>query len=156
MKLSTFSFLLSSAVTAAALTGCATRSNFDIADDDGSGALSYAEVERALLTGIFDKGDPNGDGKISWEEVKAVAPSYPRSRFDERDADGDGAVSPAELDAYAESHDSFAALIKSMDSNGDGEIDRAEAEAFNARLMAAPGDSTLEKLYYLNSSLSGK
>ena len=150
-------FLFSASMLAAAVfTGCATQSNFDIADDDNSGALSPAEVERALLTAIFDKGDPNGDGKISYAEVTAAAPKYPRSRFDARDADGDGYVTPAELDEYAKNHDNFEALIASMDSNGDGEIDRDEAAAFNARLEATPGNTSLEKLYNLNQSLTGK
>lgn len=140
----------------ALLAGCTAPSNFDVADKDGDGKLSLEETEKALLSAIFAAGDPDGDGKLSFKEVRQADPDYPKSRFDARDLDGDNFVTPTELDSFASKNDSFDALIASIDTNGDGFVDRAEADVFNERLASAEGDNPLQKLINLNASLSGK
>ena len=153
--------ILSPFVPAAALFlgSCATSpDNFAASDKDGNGTLSRAELRQALHTAIYANGDPNGDGKISFSEYQTVDPAYPKARFDARDLDDDGFVTPEELDQFASKNRTFDSLIDGFDANGDGAIDRSEAEIFNQHLMESEGDNVLQKLYHLNASLptSGK
>jgi len=86
---------------------------------DGHGAMA----ER------LKQADTNGDGMISREEAKAL----PRiaEHFDEIDANHDGQVTADELRAFHQKHGAkrSGAMLKKLDTDGDGRISRAEAQA---------------------------
>ncbi|HEX7560452.1 MAG TPA: EF-hand domain-containing protein [Usitatibacter sp.] len=86
---------------------------------DGHGAMA----ER------LKQADTNGDGMISREEAKAL----PRiaAHFDEIDANHDGQVTADELRAFHQKHGAkrSGAMLKKLDTDGDGRISRAEAQA---------------------------
>ncbi len=94
---------------AAAVAAAGEESRFAAADADRNGALSRAEVERALprLAPRFDALDRSRDGSLSPEELRARAPAGRRAgageggfaeHFRRADADGDGALTRAEAD----------------------------------------------------------
>ena len=86
---------------------------------DGHGAMA----ER------LKQADTNGDGMISREEAKAL----PRiaAHFDEIDANHDGQITADELRAFHKMHGEKrrGAMFKKLDTDGDGRISRAEAQA---------------------------
>ncbi|HEX7402899.1 MAG TPA: EF-hand domain-containing protein [Usitatibacter sp.] len=86
---------------------------------DGKGAMA----ER------LKQADTNGDGMISREEAKAL----PRiaAHFDEIDANHDGQITADELRAFHQMHGAkrSGAMFKKLDTDGDGRISRAEAQA---------------------------
>jgi Ca2+-binding EF-hand superfamily protein len=131
----------------AILVGCSGSVDpFAEADKDGDGKLSKQELGRVLLNAVYSAGDADGDARITWEEWKAVDPQAKPGDFALRDADRDGAVTPAELKAYSESKKSFDKLFASIDKNSDGFVDRIEAKEFHAAMMAAEGETEMEKL----------
>ena len=80
----------------------------------------------------FKQADTNGDGMISRDEAKAL----PRiaKHFDEIDANHDGQITADELRAYhqkmhADREAKAGAHFKKLDTDGDGRISRAEAQA---------------------------
>jgi Ca2+-binding EF-hand superfamily protein len=131
----------------AILAGCGGGADpFAEADKDGDGKLSKPELGRVLLNAVYSAGDANGDSRITWEEWKTVDPQAKKSDFDLRDGDRDGAVTPAELKAYSDSKKSFDKLFASIDKSGDGFVDRTEAKDFHSAMMAAEGETEMEKL----------
>lgn len=80
--------------------------------------------------GHLKQADTNGDGVIS----RAEAAALPRlgKHFDEVDANRDGNVSADEMRAFHEKR--RAEHWKKRDTNGDGRISRAEAQANAPRL----------------------
>lgn len=91
------------------------RMEFDRFDDDGDGAVDYAEFETrhsAMISNTYRRLDANGDGRLTGEEfdnfpvafalgdLPAPAPdALSRESFARLDSDGDGGVSLEEFAA---------------------------------------------------------
>src|ERR1700675_2844432 len=79
----------------------------------------------------FKQADTNGDGKISRDEAKAL----PRvlKNFDAIDANHDGQITADELRAFHKSQAGDGKhrgdAMKKLDTDGDGRISKAEAQA---------------------------
>jgi Ca2+-binding EF-hand superfamily protein len=100
-------------------------------------AAPEAQGGRGAMADRIKQADTNGDGMISREEAKAL----PRiaAHFDEIDANHDGQISADELRAFREKQGGDAtkhrgAMFKKLDTDGDGRISRAEAQAGAPRL----------------------
>lgn len=119
-------------------SGCATDPAprpFDMADTNGDQQVSKAELEHYVSGGLFAYLDRNGDGRVPLEEWRQFDNTMTDAMFDERDADGDGAVTHEELKTYFDRQDSLDRVLAEIDTNGDGHIDRAEAEAYRAKIQ---------------------
>jgi Ca2+-binding EF-hand superfamily protein len=106
-----------------------------------AGLLAVAAPEgqqpRASMAERLKAADTNGDGLISKEEAKAL----PRlaKRFDAIDANHDGQVSADEMRAFQEQRHAGQGKKrgehwKKLDTDGDGRVSRAEAQAGAPRL----------------------
>jgi Ca2+-binding EF-hand superfamily protein len=97
----------------------------------GSAAfLALAAPEGHDPMGRLKRADTNGDGMISRQEAAAL-PMISK-HFDQIDANHDGQVTVEELKAFHEQQ--RAAHWKKVDTDGDGRISRAEAQANAPRL----------------------
>lgn len=107
------------ALTAIALASAAT---VVVAAPDG-------QQRRGAMLERIKAADTNGDGFISKSEAAAL----PRiaERFDQIDANRDGQVSFDELRAFHAAHRGAhgARMLKSVDTDGDGKVSKAEALA---------------------------
>jgi Ca2+-binding EF-hand superfamily protein len=108
-----------------AAAGIASAALLAVAGAEGTGGPG-AMAER------LKKADTNGDGMISREEAKAL----PRiaAHFDEIDTNHDGQITADELRAFhqkqgGEGMKHGGAMFKKLDTDGDGRISRAEAQA---------------------------
>jgi Ca2+-binding EF-hand superfamily protein len=105
-------------------------------DADGNGQLTQAEIE-AHRAAMFSAADANGDGVLNAEEVAAYQEAQMAAmlaaraaRMIERhDDNGDGSLSAEEI-GEGPLEDRFALI----DTDDDGAISRAEAEAAATRL----------------------
>jgi Ca2+-binding EF-hand superfamily protein len=118
----------------------AFEQRFKEADKDGDGALSKAEAENAKMPGLaahFDRADANQDGKVGKDELQSG-----RKRMHDRhaesfkaaDTDGDGALTKAE--AEAGKLDRLVQHFDQLDANKDGKIGPEEAHAKKGRPQA--------------------
>ncbi|MGB7480195.1 MAG: EF-hand domain-containing protein [Burkholderiaceae bacterium] len=120
------------------------------ADTDGDGAISKAEAQAAGLNGLvqhFDQLDANHDGKIDQNEMRAAAKARHQAmragrtakfdaRFKAADTDGDGALSKAE--AQAAGMQKIVARFDQLDANHDGKLTREELRAGTQRAYRHP------------------
>src|SRR5207248_3071130 len=120
-------------LTAAALASVAIIA---VAAPDSAGGPRHGAMMQRLKAA-----DTNGDGLISREESKAL-PMIPK-HFDEIDTNHDQQISPDELRAFHQQmraqHEQqnaqrFAEHFKKLDTDGDGRISLAEAQANAPRL----------------------
>ena len=109
-------------------------------DKDGNGALSLAEVRQGAQA-MFAKADTDKDGRLSQDEMRAHHRMMGGSHHGRggphgdggpppggrgpmhMDTDGDGAITLAEAEAALEGH------FAQADANRDGSVTRAEMEA---------------------------
>jgi Ca2+-binding EF-hand superfamily protein len=115
-------------LTAAAL---AATSFFVLADPGRPGGPRGGHLMERLKAA-----DTNGDGMINREEAAAL-PMIAK-HFDEIDANHDGQATMDELRAFHQARRAaeMAAHFKKMDTDGDGRISKAEAQANAPRLFA--------------------
>jgi Ca2+-binding EF-hand superfamily protein len=144
---------LTPALAFPAATGKALRTieQFHDADLDGNGALSLAEVQRALprLAEHFSAIDVNRDGQISPEEIRAFRRTGrnghamrrgtpPGAKFDayfaRADTDGDGALSRAEAERGLPR---VAKKFERIDRDGDGRLTLEELRTWFALRRSA-------------------
>jgi hypothetical protein len=120
--------------------------DFAALDADGDGKITKEEMQapRAARLAALDA---DGDGKISLEELKADHLRQATERADQRaqrmmaamDADGDGMLTAAELLAGP----GPGMMFDRVDTDGDGAISKAEADAIRDRMadrMARRGE----------------
>lgn len=117
--------------------------NFADADANKDGKVTpeeFAAYRAAKVAGI----DTDKDGKISVEELatmnlkamQAIAQTRAERMVKALDTDGDGKLSAAELLAMPVPPDAFAMI----DTNMDGAIDQAEADAMQQMMRHGPED----------------
>ena len=115
------------------------RDLFKQADADEDGRLSLAEVKAVGLPRLFARFDRDGDGSVTLADIRAVQPEFDEKEFTSRDLNHDGRVTYAEYRQVAEHKTVLTDYFKKIDANGDGFIDRREAEAYTAS-QEAPRD----------------
>jgi len=118
-------------------------SSFDAWDKNKDGNLDQAEMAahreamraemRAKVHERLKAADTDGDGSISRKEAEASMPGL-AAKFDQMDVDKDGKISRDEMHGFrmaGKKHQRkhMRMAFKSADRNGDGALDKAEAEA---------------------------
>jgi hypothetical protein len=112
--------------------------DFAAMDGDKDGKVSKDEVA-AFRAARVTAADANGDGKLSVEEISAMqlkamqqaAGTMAQRMIDRLDSDGDKMLSVAEMMERPMPE----AMFDRMDTNEDGFIDQAEADAAKAQMM---------------------
>ena len=122
---------------AALLASCATtetdRDLFIQTDTNKDGQLSLAEVNKAGLPRLFRIFDVDGNGSVTLAEARRVDSGFDAKMFNERDLDHDGKVTWAENEKVAMSKGGLRKQFAEVDTNRNGIIEKAEAEAYVAR-----------------------
>lgn len=118
---------------AVALAACQTvetdRDLFVKCDTDKDGRLSINEVCTMGYPRLYGRFDPDGDGRVTLADVKARQPDFDAKLFAERDLNHDGTVTFAEYCQVADYKGTLPELFAKMDTNGDGYLDKTEAQA---------------------------
>lgn len=133
--------LLVAGAAVALLASCATvetnRNLFDLADTNKDGQLSLDEVNKEGLPRLFDRFDADGNGSVTLAEARTVQPKFDEKLFNERDLDHDGKVTWAEYEKVAMGKGGLKKQFAEIDTDRDGTIEKAEAQAFVAKRDAA-------------------
>jgi Ca2+-binding EF-hand superfamily protein len=136
--------------------GIVTRAEFDASrvtefarlDANRDGQLSREEMRAGRHWGGGDRGrggdrlaraDANGDGNITRQEFQAGSDQMANQMFDRIDANHDGVITPAEREAARNAmHQRISERggdRPNPDTNGDGQISRAEFDAMGAGMF---------------------
>jgi hypothetical protein len=138
--------LAGSALTTAALAdrgdrggpGAVKMPPFEEVDTNSDGQLTREEID-AWRTTRATAIDSNGDGNVSLEELTAAEAAQAAERaqrmMEARDANGDGMLTAAEMMLPAVPDRMF----DRIDTDGDGAISKAEAEAASERMADRMG-----------------
>lgn len=138
--------LMGATVSSAALSqghGPGGPINFEAMDADKDGKLTEAEMEAyrvARLTAL----DADKDGQVTLAELTALGDENAAKRAERRaermmerqDANDDGVLTLAELTARPERRSMFSRI----DTDGDGAISKAEADAAQERMGERRGE----------------
>lgn len=137
----TISQTLLAGAAAALFASCATtetdRDLFLQTDTNKDGQLSLAEVNKAGLPRLFRIFDVDGNGSVTLAEARKVEPGFDAKIFTERDLNHDGKVTWAENEKVAMNKGGLKKQFAAVDTDGDGMIEKVEAEAYVARREAA-------------------
>lgn len=120
-------------VTGLFLTACQTTTapdQFSMADLNTDGKLSHEEARDYLVTTNFAALDANKDNVLTKAEANPANDSKLAKLFTQRDTNKDGKVSLAEAQAYARKKGTTDPIVNDADANKDGFITRAEAQAY--------------------------
>jgi Ca2+-binding EF-hand superfamily protein len=99
-------------------------------DGDADGRISLVEAHRYMLPRSFAVFDRNGDGYVLLAEARETEPNFDAGALSSRDRNRDGKVSYEEYRVQAEKKGPVKVLFVKIDTNRDGFIGPAEAEAF--------------------------
>jgi hypothetical protein len=130
--------ILGSLAALALLSSCSStetdRDLFVQADANKDGKLSLAEVNKVGLPRLFNRFDLNRDGFVTLAEAREVEPGFEEKLFTERDLNKDGKVTYAESEKIAIAKGGLKKQFSEVDSDGNGFIEKPEAEAHVAKL----------------------
>ena len=124
--------LIAAALPACKTTAPAQPDRFAAADRDGNGELTAHEFSDYTVADIFAGRDTNGDGFITKEEWNPQMTAEETKLFNLRDTNKDGKVSLAEAQAYALKAGTYTGDLSKVDTNKNGTVSRAEAVAYYA------------------------
>jgi hypothetical protein len=116
------------------------------ADSNGDGALSVAEFESVLLDRIMAYSDADGDGALSYAEWSTNYASADREKFRAADVNGDGKLDRDEAEATTKTSPLWQKLMAKIDLDGDGKISEAERTAFIDVMAKADDDDQVNML----------
>lgn len=120
------------------LASCSTRETdrelYVITDTNKDGLLSLEEVNRMALPRLFSRFDVNRDGSVTLEETREIEPGFEEKLFAERDLNKDGKVTYREFEKVALAKGGLKAAFRTVDTNHDGIINKAEADAHVTKL----------------------
>ena len=113
-------------------------------DADGSQTVSWDEVidfamaaVEAEVRPMFDAADADGDGHVTEGELEEVAPGLWDQFASQADFDGSGGLDWDEVELFAMImlEEQFRPYFDMFDSDGSGEVDKAEFDAGMAEMM---------------------
>lgn len=138
-------------VGATALLASSCSSAMKQADTNKDGKISTDELNVALVTAVFGAADANGNGSVTYEEWQKVFPETTKKKFMDTLPGDNDEFNLEESLTYCKKHKTFDKLVNRIDSNGDGIIDKAEAEKFQQEMQKAKGDNKTQKLKNLTN-----
>ncbi len=116
------------------LASCKSQATFDKADTNKDGKVNLPELQKFAVSRLFVWFDADKDGFVSLQEWLPAQPTAKdRQKFKERDLNSDGRVSLEEALTVAKGRDSYVEMLEIIDANGDGVIDRTEADIYLKR-----------------------